>query len=126
MDLKDTSLTSGVPEDVIENLLLLHIIEPVTIDPGEGPLFGVDQTMLLEILTHMDVLNFRIEEMRDMVRAVDTLCAAPHSELAARYRIRLGAFAYALSRRTVVTDAQAQALTRITNLLGSRYPWLTA
>ncbi len=125
MDLKGASRTSGVPEDMIEHLVVLRIIDPVTIDPGEGPLFSLDQTMLVEILAHMDVLSFRIEEMRDMVRAVDTLCAAPHAELAARYRIRLGAFADALSHRTVATDAQLQARTRIAQLLGNRYTWLT-
>lgn len=125
LDVREASRTSGIPEEAIEHLVMLHIIKPVTTDPNEGPLFSVDQTVLVEILAQLDVLNFRIEEMRDMVRAVETLSAFPHTELAGRYRIRLGAFAHSLSRRAVVTDAQVRARTHITDLLLSRYTWLT-
>ncbi len=125
LDVREASRISAVPEEAIEHLLMLHIIRPVTTDPNEGPLFSVDQTVLLEILAQMDVLDFRIEDMRDMARAVETLSAFPHTELAGRYRIRLGAFAHSLSHRAVVTDTQAQARTHITDLLVARYAWFT-
>lgn len=126
MPLEEASQTSGVRADVIEHLLILHIIKPAATDPGSGPLFSVDQAMLLEILAGMDVLIFRIEQMRDMVRAVDTLSAFPHSILADRYRIRLGAFIRSLSRRTVANDTQFHARARIIELLKGRYTWLAA
>ncbi|WP_026533158.1 hypothetical protein [Arthrobacter sp. H41] len=124
MDLFSAARISGVPEDSIHQLLALRLIEPVTTHPDQGPLFSADQRALLEILAGMDVLNFRLEEMRDMARIVETLTVTRHSETAEQYRVRLSAFTHSLTRRAVASEQQIRSRTDIIGLLTSRYPWL--
>jgi hypothetical protein len=124
LDLCGAATAAGVSEESVRQLLTLGIIKPLEDDPEHGPLFGMEQTPVLEILSAMSVLDFRIEEMRDMVRVMDTLSRYPASEIAARYRMRLGMFAEALQRRPVVTSEQQASKHDLFHMLTSRYTWL--
>lgn len=126
LDLNGAAATAGVPAESIHHLVALRIIKPLEIDPDYGPLFGMEQTPMLEILHAMSVLNFRLEEMRDMVRVMETLGRYPASEVAGRYRIRLGMFAEALQRRPVVTMEQQASKQDLIRALTNRYTWLIA
>ncbi|MBT2586500.1 hypothetical protein [Arthrobacter sp. ISL-95] len=126
LDLGGAAEAASIPADSIRHLVALRIIKPIEHDPVDGPLFSMEQTPLLEILNAMSVLNFRLEEMRDMVRVVETLGRFPASESAGRYRIRLGLFAEALQRRPVVTTEQQRSKNTLVHALVSRYTWLNA
>lgn len=126
MDVKHTAAITGLDQQTIRHLVTLRIIDPADLDQNGGALFSLQQTPLLEILASMVNLNFRLEEMRDMVRVVETLGSEPGSELAARYRIRLGAFLQATAQRPVDTDRQLAARKALIAALQNRYAWLTA
>jgi DNA-binding transcriptional MerR regulator len=126
LDVSGTAAAAGVPAESIHHLVTLRIIKPIENDPEHGPLFSTEQIPVLEILSAMSILNFRIEEMRDMVRVMETLGRYPASETASRYRIRLGMFAEALQRRPVVTTEQQISKQDLIHALTNRYTWLTA
>ncbi|MBE0010125.1 MULTISPECIES: hypothetical protein [unclassified Arthrobacter] len=116
---------SGVPSQAIDQLVALNLITPAGDGTSDGKLFSLDQTPLLEILAAMNALNFRLEEMRDMVQVAEILGTHPGSELAARHRVRLGAFMGAMRRRPVSTDEQIAARKALIQALSHRYAWLT-
>ncbi|WP_207597791.1 hypothetical protein [Arthrobacter sp. D5-1] len=126
LDVGGAAAAAGVPAETIQHLVTLRIIKPLENDPEHGPLFGAEQTPVLEILSTMSVLNFRVEEIRDMVSVMDTLDRYPASEIGARYRVRLGLFAEALQRRPVVTTEQQVSKQDLIHALTNRYTWLTA
>lgn len=126
LDASRAAAAAGIPPESIDHLVALRIVRPLENDPEHGPLFGTEQIPLLEILNAMTVLNFRLEEMRDMVRVMDTLSRFPASEIAGRYRVRLGIFAEALQRRPVVTMEQQASKEELIRTLTNRYTWLTA
>ena len=126
LDRGGAAAAAGIPAESIDHLVALRIIKPLESDPEYGPLFGMEQTPMLEILNAMSVLNVRLEEMRDMVRVMDTLGRFPASEASGRYRIRLGMFAEALQRRPVVTTEQETSKHVLIRALTNRYTWLIA
>ncbi|MBT2596887.1 hypothetical protein [Arthrobacter sp. ISL-72] len=126
LDLGGAAAAAGIPPESIDHLVALRIIRLLENDPEHGPLFGTEQIPLLEILNAMTVLNFRLEEMRDMVRVMDTLSRFPASEIAGRYRVRLGIFAEALQSRPVVTTEQQASKQELIRALTNRYTWLIA
>lgn len=126
LDIGGAAAAAGVPAESIHHLVTLRIIKPLETDPEHGPLFGAEQTPVLEILNAMTVLNFQIEEMRDMVKVMDTLGRYPASEIASRYRARLGIFTEALQRRPVVTTEQQVSKQDLIHALTNRYTWLSS
>ncbi len=126
LDLGGAAAAAGIPAESIHHLVALRIVKPLDSDPEHGPLFGMEQTPMLEILDAMSVLNFRLEEMRDMVRVMDTLGRFPASEISGHYRIRLGMFTEALQRRPVVTAEQEASKQVLIRALTNRYTWLIA
>jgi len=126
LDIRGAAAAAGVSAESVHHLVTLRIIKALEEDPEHGPLFGVEQIPVLEILSAMSVLNFRIEDMRDMVRVIDTLGQQPASELAARYRLRLGLFTEALQHRPVVTPEQQVSKNHLIHALTTRYTWLSS
>jgi DNA-binding transcriptional MerR regulator len=121
LDIHQAALASGVEPEAVHQLIVLRMIKPVAQDPDRGPMLGAEQVPLLEVLSAMSTLNFRLEEMRAMVAVLETLGTAPRSERAEKHRLRLAAFVTTLQRRTAVTAQQVESKRVLLDTLTDRH-----
>lgn len=123
LDIGGVSGLSGVSKESISRLVTLRIISPVGNDAVHGPLFSAEQVTLLGILDIMTVLNYRLEVMRGMATAVDSLERSPASEGAGKHRTWIGDFAQSLHSAPMSTAKLSRAKNKLLFSLSPRYTW---